>query len=152
MAAGRLSIRETIPGGRSWPAVSARVNAMRISLPRRAAVALLSLAVSLVWAAGTRLHLCSDGLRPPVTVHSLADGADHLGHDGEEGEHRDAEVEFDASLTRVSKNGTETVAIPVHAAHVSACVYCASLRSASVPSSVRSATRFLQPPLRAPPA
>jgi hypothetical protein len=122
------------------------------SLPRLAAVALLSAALSLVWLAGAHLHLCFDGLEAPATLHHLADGGDHLDHHGPEGGHSDPDVEFDTSLTRAPQNGADAPAISARVASASAGVRSTSfLRPANAGSSVRTAPRFRQPPLRAPP-
>jgi hypothetical protein len=124
-----------------------------LSLPRLAAVTLLSAALPLVWVAGAHLHLCLDGLEAAVTLHELADGGDHLDHHSPEERHSDTDLEFDANLRRGPKNDIDASATAPTAALAAPSLQSTPfLRTRSDPSRVRSAPRFLQPPLRAPPA
>ncbi len=124
-----------------------------VFLPRLAAAALLSAALSLVWVAGAHLHLCFDGLESPATLHHLADGGDHLDHHSSERGHSDSDVDLDTSLTRAPNNGANAPVISARVANASASVRSmAFLRLVNAPSSVRTAPRFRQPPPRAPPA
>ncbi len=134
--------------------IRARVTSMLpLSLPRLAAVTLLSAALPLVWIVGAHLHLCFDGLEAPVTLHQLADGGAHLDHHSPEQEHSDSDVELDASLRRASKNGADAASIAPNTVQASPGVQSTSfLHAMNAPSCVRTAPRFLQPPLRAPPA
>jgi len=134
--------------------IRARVNSMLPpSLLRLAAVTLLSVALLLMWVAGAHLHLCFDGLEPPVTLHQLADGGVHLDQHSPEQEHSDSDVELDTSLRRAPKNSVDAPAIASSVAHASVGLRStAVLRTVNAPSSIRTALWFLQPPLRAPPA
>jgi hypothetical protein len=124
-----------------------------VPLPRLLLVTLVSVALSLVFLAGAHLHLCSYGLEPPVVLHHLADVGDHPDHHDSEQDHSDSDVELDASLRGAPKNGADAPAISPSGAHASADVRSRAFRRTSnAPSSVRSALRFLVPPLRAPPA
>ena len=122
-----------------------------ISLPRLFELAVLSF--GLVWVAGAHVHLCFDGQEPPATLHHLAQGGDHLDHHSPEEGHSDSDVEFDTSLTRAPKDGADT---PASSASVVSAPAGASIMAlvcqVDAPSSVRTASRFRQPPLRAPPA
>ena len=114
---------------------------------------LLSVALPGVWVAGAHLHLCLDGLEPPVTLHPLADGGGHLGHHGPDQQHSDSDVGAEASLTRMAGNSAHTPAIAPVAAHESTSVQPTALpRTASAPIAACTAPWSLQPPLRAPPA
>jgi len=124
-----------------------------LCLPRLAAVTLLSVALPLVWIAGAHLHLCFDGLEAPVTLHQLADGGAHLDDHSPEERHSDIDLEFDANLRRAPKNNIDALAsAPTVALAAPGLQSTNFVRTRSAPSSVRSAPRFLQPPLRAPPA
>lgn len=123
------------------------------SLPRLTTVTLLSVALPLVWVAGAHLHLCFDGLEPPVALHHLADGGNHVQHHGPEKQHSDADLDLDSSLTRAPDNGTDAPAVAPTLAHASIGVQDpVSLYTAYAPSSIRTAPWFRQPPPRAPPA
>ena len=134
--------------------IRARVNSMLPpSLLRLAAVTLLSVALLLMWVAGAHLHLCFDGLEAPVTLHQLADGGAHLDDHSPEERHSDIDLEFDANLRRAPKNNIDALAsAPTVALAAPGLQSTNFVRTRSAPSSVRSAPRFLQPPLRAPPA
>jgi hypothetical protein len=124
----------------------------RIALPRLAAATLLSFALPLVWVAGAHLHLCFDGLEPPVALHHLADGGNHLDHHSPQQQHADADVDFDTLLRRATENGHHAPAVAPTAAQASMPVASTTLaRRVMAPSIVRAAPWFLQPPLRAPP-
>ena len=124
-----------------------------LSLPRLPAVALLSVALSLLWGAGTHLHLCFDGLEAPVTLHQLADSGSDLDHHSPEQQHSDSNVDFDASVRGVSKISPSAAALATSEAESSPRVPSTTfLLAVSVCSAVRTEPRFLRPPLRAPPA
>jgi hypothetical protein len=124
-----------------------------VPLPWLAPVSLLSVALSLVWLGGARLHLCFDGLEPPVTLHHLADVGAHPDHHSPGQDHSGSDVEFVAGLRGAPKNGADALAISPSGAHASAGVWSrAFVRWANAPSGVRTTLRFRQPPLRAPPA
>ena len=124
-----------------------------ISQSRLAVVALLSGALSLVWAVGVHLHLCFDGLEAPVVLHHSVDLGNHLDQHDPEEQHYDSDLGFDARLRPTPKNRVDAPAILVEIAHGVAGWRCTpSLCGVDAPASLPAAPRFLQPPLRGPPA
>jgi hypothetical protein len=124
-----------------------------VPLPRLAVVTLASVALSLVSLAGAHLHLCFDGLEPPVTLHHLADVGPYPDHHSPERDCSDPAVELDVGLRGVPKDGTHAPAITPSVAHVAVGVRCgAFLCTVDAPAVARTIPRFRQPPLRAPPA
>jgi hypothetical protein len=123
-----------------------------VSLPRLAVMMLLTVALPL-WVAGAHVHLCSDGLEPPLTVHPVADAGDHAGHHAPDEQHSDSDVGSETSLTRTVESSTPVLGAASVVAYVSTGVQSAGLwRMLSAPIGLRTAPWSLQPPLRAPPA
>jgi hypothetical protein len=121
--------------------------------PRRVAVTLLSAALAFVWAAGAHQHLCFDGLEPPATLHHAVDLHDHLDHHSPERGHTDVDVARDTSLTRTPRSDTDAPATVARVEDASAALASTIFaRLPSAPLRARTAPRFSQPPLRAPPA
>jgi len=100
--------------------------------------------------AGTHLHLCFDGLEPPVSMHLL----DVDSHDGGDTEHNDRNVELPgATLAKASVSLADALLLL-------AAVLCLAL----LPDTLRhsrplsrltlflESTKLLRPPLRGPPA
>jgi hypothetical protein len=100
--------------------------------------------------AGTHLHLCFDGLEPPVSMHLL----DVDSHDGDDTEHNDRNVELPgATLAKASVSLADALLLL-------AAVLCLAL----LPDTLRhsrplsrltlflESTKLLRPPLRGPPA
>ncbi|MBW2281540.1 MAG: hypothetical protein JRG76_14335 [Deltaproteobacteria bacterium] len=124
-----------------------------LSLPGTIAAMLLSVALPSVWVAGAHLHLCFDGLEPPVTLHALVDAGAHAGHHAPDEQHSDSDVGTEASLTRAPQNGAQALAVAPVAAHALTTARSVALpRDVSAPIGDRVSPWSLQPPLRAPPA
>lgn len=115
---------------------------------RQVFLLLLSLLVVLPRVGGPHLHLCLDGLEPPVTLH-LADDAAHPAGDQV---HDDRTVDMGSPvLGKASPPGLDGALLAL-------AVLLLFAASPVVPRPVRSAIRFelpppfLRPPLRGPPA
>ena len=124
---------------------------MRFTFLRLFAVAMLSAALSLLGEA--HLHLCFDDLEAPATLHHVTDGTDHANHHSPGQGHSDSDVEFNTSLTKPQQNSADVTAIVVRVAtRIGLARSTVLLRPATDGPSIRTAPRFSQPPLRAPPA
>ncbi len=122
------------------------------SQPRLASRTLLSVALLLTWIAGAHLHLCLDGLKPPLTMHHLLDSDGDSDHDSPEQKHCDNDVELEANLGLLQKNGATAQPIPSDVRAWDPAPHTIFLTQVSAFAYVPNARHFHRPPLRAPPA
>lgn len=117
---------------------------------RRIALVVL-LAVLGVRLADAHVHVCFDGLEPPVSVHSLDGSVHNDAHHHQAEHHQDQDVKpFDAALLKVSADAD---AAPLVAASWFALLLPTQVgqRPESIAAPVLRPPSQLKPPLRGPP-
>ena len=113
-------------------------------------ILLLSLTLLITRIAGTHLHLCFDGLEPPVSLHTL----DIDSHDSSEQAHNDRNVELPgATLAKATSWQVDALFL---IAAFSCLLLLSDSRRTPLPAfrlaPFLESIRLLRPPLRGPPA